>query len=104
MERSKEDSTTREDVIAFRKEDRYEPDIEQSMRDFYNSLSEKDRRRYAAIEAKKLRHGGIRYIAQVLGCDVKTVAGGLEEIPELADGDPLAGRVRAEGAGRPKKR
>jgi hypothetical protein len=26
----------------------------------YNSLGEKDKRRYAAIEAKKLGHGGIK--------------------------------------------
>ena len=33
---------------------KYSPEIEVKMRDFYNSLSEKDRRRYAAIEAEKL--------------------------------------------------
>jgi len=33
---------------------------------FYNSLSEKDKRRYAAIEAKKLGHGGIKYISAAI--------------------------------------
>ena len=38
-------------------------EFEQLMRKYYSTLSEKDRRRYAAIEAKKLGHGGITYIA-----------------------------------------
>jgi len=37
----------------------YTPEVEVQMRNFYNSLSEKDRRRYAAIEALKLGYGGI---------------------------------------------
>jgi hypothetical protein len=28
-------------------------EVEQSMKEFFNSLSEKDRRRYAAVEAQK---------------------------------------------------
>ena len=35
------------------------------MRDFYDSLSEKDRRRYAAIEAEKLGYGGASYIRKL---------------------------------------
>ena len=45
----------------------YSPEIEHSMRMFYDSLSEKDRRRYAAIEARKLGHGGTEYVAALLG-------------------------------------
>lgn len=78
--------------------------LESQMRDFFGTLNEKDRRRYAAIEAMKLPFGGIRYIAEVLGCSENTVASGIKEIPKLAEGDPLEDRVRAEGAGRPKKR
>ena len=54
----------------------YNAEIEHSMRIFYNSLSEKDRRRYAAIEAAKLGHGGTDYIATLLGCDPKTIRQG----------------------------
>ena len=36
----------------------FSPESEHSMRMFHDSLSEKDRRRYAAIEAAKLGHGG----------------------------------------------
>ena len=37
---------------------RYDSEIEGEMRAFFESLKEKDRRRYAAIEARKLGHGG----------------------------------------------
>ena len=47
---------------------RYDKTIEHEMRLFYESLNEKDRRRYAAVEALKLGHGGQVYIAEVLGC------------------------------------
>ena len=44
----------------------YPVEIEQMMRRFYTTLSEKDRRHYAAVEASKLGHGGVSYIARVL--------------------------------------
>jgi hypothetical protein len=46
--------------------DVYAPEIERMMRRLFDSLKESDRRRYAAIEAAKLGHGGIEYIARVL--------------------------------------
>ena len=51
----------------------YSEEHEQEMIRLYGSLSEKDRRRYAAIEAKKLGHGGISYVSYLFGCDDKTV-------------------------------
>jgi hypothetical protein len=74
----------------------YSPEIEQAMRLFHDSLSEKDRRRYAAIEAAKLDHGGTAYIAGVLGCDPKTIRQGQEDLDHLPDG--LGNRVRKKGA------
>ena len=47
---------------------RYDENVERHMKLFYDSLSEKDRRRYAALEAEKLGHGGIEYVAGVVGC------------------------------------
>lgn len=58
----------------------YSVDVERQMERFYQSLNERDRRRYAAIEATKLGHGGIAYVARVLGCDPKTVAKGISEL------------------------
>ena len=53
---------------------------------FYDSLSEKDRRRYAAIEVQKLPYGGQKYITKLLGCDEKTIQQGLRD---LANKDEL---------------
>lgn len=76
----------------------YSEEIEEQMRAFYESLSEKDRRRYAGIEAKKLGHGGISYIARVLKCDRQTVERGIQE---LVDRQALEQkRIREEGGGR----
>jgi hypothetical protein len=62
---------------------KYSEQIERAMKTFYDSLSEKDRRRYAAIEAAKLGHGGTDYIATVLGCDPKTIRHGQHELEAL---------------------
>jgi hypothetical protein len=70
----------------------YSPEIEHSMRMFHDSLSEKDRRRYAAIEAAKLGHGGTEYISTLLGCDPKTIRQGRDDLAHLPD--DLGERVR----------
>ena len=41
----------------------YEEDVEKKMGMLYARLSEMDRRRYAAVEAVKLGHGGIEYVS-----------------------------------------
>jgi hypothetical protein len=87
--------------MAFSFQKTYRPDIEQLLRQYYQSLSEKDRRRLAALEAIKLGHGGIRYIAQVLACDPQTVKDGMRELQPLPD-DPAGSRVRKPGGGRKK--
>ena len=58
----------------------YSPKVEQSMKTMYHSLREKDQRRYAAVEAAKLGHGGIDYISKLLGCDPKTIHQGLVDL------------------------
>jgi hypothetical protein len=73
----------------------YPVDVEAKMRRLFAWLSEKDRRRYAAVEAAKLGHGGIEYVARVLSCDPKTIRQGLKELEEPED--PAAGRVRKKG-------
>jgi hypothetical protein len=75
---------------------------EKRMRDFAQTLSEKDGRRFAAIEAVQRGYGGITYIAGVLGCSTKTIERGIKELDQLQD-DPAAGRVRRPGAGRKKR-
>lgn len=76
----------------------YSKEIEAVMKAFYESLREKDRRRYAAIEAQKLGHGGISYIERVLGCDSNTISKGIRELsnPEALEQT----RIREQGGGR----
>jgi len=73
----------------------YAPGIERMMKRLFDSLRENDRRRYAAIEATKLGHGGVEYIARVLGCDPKTIRQGQMELEEGDDLDTA--RVRKKG-------
>jgi hypothetical protein len=74
----------------------YPSAVEGHMRRFYESLSEKDRRRYAAVEAEKLGHGGVEYIAGLFQCDPKTVEHGRQDVAELPT-DEAQGRVRKKG-------
>ena len=74
----------------------YSPVVEGRMKRFYDSLSEKDRRRYAAVEADKLGHGGVQYIAAVLECSEDTIRQGREDVENLPN-DEAAGRVRKKG-------
>ena len=75
--------------------DGYSAEIEQKMQRFFGWLSEKDRRRYAAVEAAKLGHGGVEYLARVLGCDPHTIRQGLRDLEEAEDA--AAGRIRKKG-------
>ena len=79
--------------------DRYPADAERRMKAFFRTLSEKDRRRYAAVEADKLGHGGTEYVSHLFGIDPKTIRQGLADL----DGpdDPAGDRVRKKGAGDP---
>lgn len=43
----------------------YAKEIEEQMRKLYQSLTEKDKRRYAAVEATKLGYGGISYVSPI---------------------------------------
>ena len=76
--------------------DRYEQGVEGQMVNFYRSLSEKDRRRYAAVEAGKLGHGGVTYIAELFGCDPDTIRRGLADVERLPE-DAAEGRIRKKG-------
>ena len=75
----------------------YEKSIELKMQCLYATLSEKDRRRYAGIEAAKLGHGGIDYVSRLFGLDPKTVRRGLTEL-ELPE-DLAPSRVRKKRCG-----
>lgn len=88
--------------MAFAFTRKWDAAIEQNLRDFYATLSEKERRRFAAVQARQLGHGGVQYMAKVLGCSRRTIKRGLAELDHLPH-DPAAGQVRRPGAGRKKK-
>jgi hypothetical protein len=54
--------------------------IERMMQRLFKSLNERDRRRYAAVEAAKLGHGGAEYVSRLLGVDLKTIRQGQDEL------------------------
>jgi hypothetical protein len=87
--------------MAFYFQKTYRPDLEQLLRQYYQGLAEKDRRRFAALEAITLGHGGIRSMSKVLGCDPPTMQDGIREIKQLPD-DPAGRRIRKPGGGRKK--
>jgi hypothetical protein len=74
----------------------YRPNVERHMKALYDSLSEKDRRRYAAVEAEKLGHGGVLYVAELFGCDPATIRHGHDDIEQLPT-DAAVDRVRVKG-------
>ena len=85
----------------------YPPEVEASMRALYLSLREHDRRRYAAVEADKLGHGGDEYVARLLGLDAKTIRRGRLDLAQLRGTLPDTApdeRVRKKGAGGEQRR
>jgi hypothetical protein len=79
----------------------YSTEVEQAMVIFFSSLREKDRRRYAAVEAAKLGPGGLAYLARLLGIDSSTIRQGEADLRNLPDVPPE--RVRKPGGGRKRK-
>jgi hypothetical protein len=75
----------------------YPAEVEMQMRAWYATLTEREQRRYTAIEAVKLGHGGQSYIARVLGCSRNTVRAGIKELTDLSEASP---RIRRPGGGR----
>jgi Rhodopirellula transposase DDE domain len=76
----------------------YPSEIEEQMKRLYKSLNEKDRRRYAAIEAVKLGWGGMSYISKLLGCDYYVLKLGKDELQDSEAMEMIG--IRNEGGGR----
>jgi hypothetical protein len=77
----------------------YPLEVEETMRRIYNSLNEKDRRRFAGWEALRFGPGGRSYIARVLGCSRNTVSKGASEVSGLPQRE-IEQRIRKTGGGR----
>ena len=62
---------------------------------------ERQRRWYAALEAQRYGHGGIKLVAQITGLSERTIRRGKIEL-EAGLGDRPSDRVRLPDAGRPR--
>ena len=74
--------------------------IEEEIKKFFNTLNEKEKRLYVAVEAIKIGYGGITYIAKIVNCSRKTVAVGMRELFSLSDEKNVSNRIRLPGGGR----
>lgn len=81
---------------------RFDVTVEMQTRNLFNTFDEKGKRRFAAIQAKQLGHGGMKYISELLDISVSTIGRGMDELESLPI-DPAEGRTRRPGAGRKKK-
>lgn len=73
--------------------------VHQQMNLLLSRLDEQQRRWYAAIEAKKLGHGGATLVAKITGLSVETIRRGRTELENGLTDRPVD-RVRAAGGGR----
>jgi len=76
----------------------YDTETEKKMIKFFDSLSEKDKRRYSAIEALKLPYGGRSYIVNLFECHFQTIEKGISELYQKQI--PLKDEIRCSGGGR----
>jgi len=64
-------------------------------------LDEQSRRRFVALEAQALGHGGVSLMSEVSGLARSTIYRGLSDIRDKVSAPP--GRIRKEGGGRKRK-
>lgn len=64
-------------------------------------LNEQQRRWYAALEAKKIGHGGVKQMSIITGMNADTIKRGRLELEDSLSTRPVE-RVRVVGGGRPK--
>ena len=74
-----------------------EKSLRQKLSDVWPLLDERSRRLIAASEALSLGYGGVSGVRRACGLSRKAIAKGMREI---AEGNPMPGRIRRVGAGR----
>jgi len=75
-------------------------DIERHEQFFYNQLSEKDRRLYAALESMRLGYYGVQEVSIRLSINKHTIRRGKKEL--VCEQLPANNRTRKTGGGRKK--
>jgi len=76
-----------------------EQELHHQMNLLISRMDEQQRRWYAAVEAKRYGHGGIKLVVQITGLDEKTIRRGMRELAEQLASRPQD-RVRLPGGGR----
>jgi hypothetical protein len=87
--------------MPFQFQQSYPPDVAEHMRNCFASLSEKDRRRYAAVEVVQWGQGGITSISQLFDGSPELMEHGLQDLQQLPH-DPAGERMRRPGGGKKK--
>src|SRR5262249_62430084 len=82
-------------AVAFTKP--WDTSVEKNVRDFYHTLSEKDRRRFAAVQARQLGYWSVRDISEGVGGSRRTIEGGVVQLDALRP-DPPRGQGRLPAA------
>ena len=81
----------------------YEADFLEKQLNYYQSLPEKQRRHFLAMEFERLGIGSKHYLARVFGCARQTIRRGVRELSESNFQVDYA-RQRTAGGGRKKKK
>ena len=81
-------------------EDHPEKIIHQQINLLISRLDEQQRRWYAALEASRIGHGGIKLICEITGLDEKTISRGRQELDRQLESRPYD-RIRLPGGGQP---
>jgi len=66
---------------------------------FLSRLDEQQRRWYAALESRKLGHGGDKRVSEITGLNVETIRRGRQELDRSLAGRP-DDHIRLSGGGR----
>jgi hypothetical protein len=82
-------------------QDHPDRELHRQMNLFFSRLDEQQRRWFAALEAKKIGHGGDTLVALITGLHVDTIRRGREELDSDLAERPTD-RIRNPGAGRPR--
>jgi hypothetical protein len=75
-------------------------ELHRQMIRFFHSLGERQRRLYAALEARKFGRGGLTLLSLITGLHVQTIRRGLRELDDPSSDLPPQ-RSRRPGGGRP---
>lgn len=81
--------------------ERKKDEIIKSELKFFKSLSEKDKRRYSALEALKSGIHGVKEVSERLKIHSHTIRDGIKELDNSEEQD--ISRIRGDGGGRKKK-